>query len=229
MTALRLKGIEACVFDAYGTLFDISSVAEGAESALGDKAKPVLDLWRAKQLQYTWLRGLAGHHADFWQVTGEALSFALASFDLDRAELKVQLMAAYMSIQAYPEVAETLRQLKDDGMRLVILSNGSPAMLTAAVTNARLKPFFDKILSVEEVGIFKPHPLVYALPEKHLGVAAGRCCFISSNSWDAFSAKAYGYRVMWCNRFNQLPECLPTMPDGVMSSLATLPGVVLPR
>lgn len=229
MTTLRLNGIEACVFDAYGTLFDISSVARGAEAALGDKAKPVLDLWRAKQLQYTWLRSLAGHHADFWQVTGEALSFALASFDLDRAELKVQLMAAYMSIEAYPEVTEILQRLKDEGMRLAILSNGSPAMLSAAVANAGLNHFFDKVLSVEEVGIFKPHPLVYALPGKHLGVAAGRCCFISSNSWDAFAAKAYGYRVMWCNRFNQPPECLPSMPDGVMSSLAALPGVVLPR
>jgi 2-haloacid dehalogenase len=227
MRTIRLDGVEACIFDAYGTLFDVSSVARGAETALGDKAKDVLDLWRAKQLQYTWLRSLAGHHADFWQVTGEALNFALSSFNLDRADLKVQLMACYMSIPAYPEVSETLQRLKTSGMRLAILSNGSPAMLSAAVEHAGLSAFFDAVISVEEVGVFKPHPRVYALPEKHLGVAAERSCFISSNSWDAFSAKAFGYRVMWCNRFRQPPECLPSMPDGMIGDLSALPEIVL--
>lgn len=229
MKTIRLDGVEACVFDAYGTLFDVSSVARGTEAALGDRAKDVLDLWRAKQLQYTWLRGLAGHHADFWQVTGEALSFALSSFDLDRADLKVQLMACYMSIPAYPEVTETLQRLKAGGMKLAILSNGSPAMLSAAVGHAGLSTFFDAVISVEEVGVFKPHPSVYALPEKHLGITAEHSCFVSSNGWDAFSAKAFGYRVMWCNRFNQPSECLPSMPDGTMDSLSMLPGVVLPE
>ena len=227
MKTVRLEGVKACIFDAYGTLFDISSVARGAEVALGDKAKDVLELWRAKQLQYTWLRSVAGHHADFWQVTGEALSFALSSFNLDRPDLKVQLMACYMSIPAYPEVSETLQRLKTGGMKLAILSNGSPAMLSAAVHHAGLSAFFDAVVSVEEVGVYKPHPSVYALPEKHLGVSAERSCFVSSNSWDAYSAKAFGCRVMWCNRFRQPPECLPSTPDGMIGDLSALPEIVL--
>lgn len=228
MRSLHMDGIRACVFDAYGTLFDVSSVVRGAEEALGDKAKGVLELWRTKQLQYTWLRSVAGHHADFWQVTGEALSYALASFKLDRADLKVQLMACYMSIPTYPEVTETLQRLKSGGMRLAILSNGSPAMLSAAVENSSLGTLFDAVISVEEVGVFKPHPSVYALTAKHLGITPEHTCFISSNSWDAFSAKAYGFRVMWCNRFKQPPECLPTIPDGMIDDLDVLPEIVLP-
>jgi 2-haloacid dehalogenase len=227
MKTVRLDGVKACIFDAYGTLFDVSSVARGAETALGNKAQDVLELWRAKQLQYTWLRSLAGHHADFWQVTGEALSFALSSFNLDRPDLKVQLMACYMSIPAYPEVSETLQRLKTGGMKLAILSNGSPAMLSAAVHHAGLSAFFDAVISVEEVGVYKPHPSVYALPERHLGIGAERSCFVSSSSWDAFSAKASGCRVMWCNRFRQPPECLPSTPDGMIGDLSALPEIVL--
>ncbi len=151
MTTLKLDAVRACVFDAYGTLFDVTSAARSARDAQGDNWQPVADLWRTKQLQYTWLRGLAGHHADFWQVTGDALDFALAALEINRPGLRERLMNLYLGLSAYPEVPDTLRRLKAGGMRLAILSNGTPTMLAAAVANAGIAELFDAVLSVEEV------------------------------------------------------------------------------
>lgn len=220
----KLDGIEACVFDAYGTLFDVASVARGAQDALGEGWQALSDLWRTKQLQYTWLRGLAGHHADFWQVTGDALDFALNTLKIKQPGLRERLMNLYLSIAAYPEVPATLQTLKDAGVKTAILSNGSPAMLDAAVNNAKLGKMLDAVLSVESVGVFKPHPSVYQLAASHFAVAPEKICFLSSNSWDAFSAKAFGFRVLWCNRFGQTPERIPAAPDGEIRTLSELPG-----
>jgi len=219
-----LSGIELCVFDAYGTVFDIASVARGAEAELGPQWEALSDLWRTKQLQYTWLRGLAGHHADFWQVTGDALDFALATLGLEQAALRERLMQLYLRIHAYPEVPATLQILREAGLRTAILSNGSPAMLEAAVGNARLAHLLDAVLSVESVGVFKPHPDVYTLACRHFDVPAEHICFLSSNGWDAYSARAFGFRVLWCNRFGQAPERLPDTPDGQIDTLAALPS-----
>ena len=221
-----LNHIEACVFDAYGTLFDVAAAARDLRHRLGGKWEALAELWRSKQLQYTWLRGLGGRHADFWQVTGDALDFALTTLDLDDAELRQQLMALYLRLGHYPEVPETLRQLKARGLRLAILSNGSPRMLAAAVDNAGLDGVFDAVLSVEEVGVFKPHPSVYQLAVDRLGIAPGRICFLSSNGWDAYSAKTFGFSVLWCNRFAQAPERIPDTPDGQISTLAELPALL---
>src|SRR5208282_922949 len=160
---IKLHSIEACVFDAYGTLFDVNSAARTAQDSLGEKWQPLAELWRAKQLQYTWLRGLAGHHADFWQVTSDALDFALSTLQLNDPALRARLMNLYLTLSAYPEVPDTLNRLKAAGMMLAILSNGTPAMLAAAVANAGITDLFDAILSVEEVKIYKPHPSVYRL------------------------------------------------------------------
>lgn len=222
-----LDGIEACVFDAYGTLFDFNSAARTASDELGDDWQPLSELWRQKQLQYTWLRGLAGRHADFWQVTGDALDFALATLKLDRPGLRTRLMDLYLHLQTYPEVAETLRQLRSSGLKTAILSNGTPAMLAAVVRSSGLEGAFDAVLSVEEVGVFKPHPSVYHLASDRLGIAPAALCFLSSNAWDAFSAKASGLRVVWCNRFAQAPERIPAMPDGEISDLSALPALLL--
>lgn len=227
MGQTKLSGIEVCVFDAYGTLFDVSSVARGAQDALGERWQTLADLWRSKQLQYTWLRGLAGHHADFWQVTGEALDFALATLKIEQPGLRERLMNLYLSIDAYPEVPATLQALKDAGLKTAILSNGSPAMLDAAVNNAKLGKMLDAVLSVESVGIFKPHPSVYQLAANHFSVAPEAICFLSSNSWDAFSAKAFGFRVLWCNRFGQAAERIPELPDGEIGDLSALPKWVV--
>ena len=227
MTSPKLRGIEACVFDAYGTLFDVNSAARSAQGSLGEKWQPLAELWRAKQLQYTWLRGLAGRHADFWQVTGDALDFALATLQLEDPALRSRLMNLYQSLSAYPEVAETLKRLKSAGMRLAILSNGTPAMLAAAAASAGIAGLLDAVLSVEEVKVYKPHPSVYQLASQRFGVPAPQICFISSNGWDAYSAKAFGFRVLWCNRSGQAPERIPETPDAQIATLAELPDIVL--
>jgi 2-haloacid dehalogenase len=223
----KLQGVEACVFDAYGTVFDVHSAARNAEQWLGDKWRPLAELWRAKQLQYTWLRSLTGHHADFWQVTGEGLDFALSTLQIEDPALRSRLMDLYMVLGAYPEVRDTLKRLKAGGMKLAILSNGSPAMLSAAVANADIAELLDAVLSVEEVKVYKPHPSVYRLVSERLNVAAARVCFISSNGWDAYSAKAFGFRTLWCNRFGQAPERIPETPDAQIATLAELPDIVL--
>jgi 2-haloacid dehalogenase len=184
-------------------------------------------LWRMKQLQYTWLRGLAGNHADFWQVTGDALDFAMKTLGIANNDLRKRLMELYLSISAYPEVADTLRRLKTSGIKLSILSNGTPKMLVSAVDNSKLSGLFDAVLSVEEVGVFKPHPSVYQLAVDRMGVAPEHICFLSSNGWDAFSAKAFGFHVLWCNRFAQAPERIPAMPDGEIHDLSELPDWVI--
>ncbi|MGQ0526175.1 MAG: haloacid dehalogenase type II [Betaproteobacteria bacterium] len=226
MTNASLTGIRACVFDAYGTLFDVNSAAAHEREALGERWQPLADLWRSKQLQYTWLRSLSGRHADFWQLTGDALDFALASLKLDDRALRERLMGLYLRLNAYPEVSETLTSLKARGLMLAILSNGSPRMLSAATENAGIAGLLDAVLSVEEVGIYKPHPSVYQVAVDRLSVTAGEICFVSSNGWDAFSAKAFGFRVVWCNRFGQVPERIPELPDGEISTLSALPGVL---
>ncbi|MDK9704756.1 MAG: haloacid dehalogenase type II [Sulfuritalea sp.] len=226
MDTTKLHDIEACVFDAYGTLFDFNSAAGAARDELGEDWQRLSELWRLKQLQYTWLRGLAQHHADFWQVTGDALDFALATLRIERPGLRERLMNLYLQLSTYPEVPAMLRELKNRGMKLAILSNGTPAMLAAVVRNSALEGIFDALLSVEEVGVYKPHPAVYGLAAERLGIAPGRVCFLSSNGWDACSAKAFGFRVVWCNRFGQAPERIPAAPDGEITDLSALPAVL---
>ena len=226
MTSLHLTGIRACVFDAYGTLFDVNSAAAQAKDALGEKWQPLADLWRTKQLQYTWLRGLMGRHTDFWQVTADALDFAMESQKIENAALRDRLMESYLSLKTYPEVGDTLIRLKAGGMKLAILSNGTPKMLASAVENSGMSDLLDAVLSVEDVKVFKPHPSVYRLPGERFGLSPGEMCFLSSNAWDAHAAKANGFRVLWCNRFGQAPERIPEPPDGQISTLASLPEIL---
>ncbi|MBI5786124.1 MAG: haloacid dehalogenase type II [Rhodocyclales bacterium] len=227
MAALRIDGIRACVFDAYGTLFDVGSVARGAQDTLGERWQALSDLWRAKQLQYTWLRGLGGRHADFWQVTGDALDYAMASLGIADNALRDRLLNLYLSISAYPEVPAMLAELRSRGIKRAILSNGTPGMLAAAAMNSGIGEYFDAVLSVEDVGVFKPHPRVYALAPERLGIAAENILFLSSNGWDAFSAKAFGLKVLWCNRSAQAPERIPATPDGEIRDLSQLPAMLV--
>lgn len=223
---MKLTGIKACIFDAYGTLFDVTSAAAQAQDQLGDRWQALAELWRSKQLQYTWLRGLMGRHADFWQVTGDALDFAMTSLKVNDQVLRERLMGLYLRLETYPEVQATLSRLKAAGMKLAVLSNGAPTMLAAAAKNSGIDGSLDAILSVEQVGVFKPHPSVYGLPVAEFGIPASNMCFLSSNGWDAYAAKANGYHVLWCNRFGQAAERLPEPPDGEIATLAALPEVV---
>jgi 2-haloacid dehalogenase len=226
MAEVGFAGIRACVFDAYGTLFDFASAAAGCRDALGDNAERLTLLWRDKQLQYAWLRSLQGRHADFWQVTGEALDFALETLGLHAPGLRDRLMNLYLALAAFPEVPDMLRRLKTAGLTTAILSNGSPAMLKAAIGNAGIGGLLDAVLSVEEVGIYKPHPTVYQLAVDRFGVAAGAILFLSSNGWDAYAASAFGMRALWCNRYGQRRENLPGQPEREIRTLAELPALL---
>jgi 2-haloacid dehalogenase len=220
------SGIRACVFDAYGTLFDFASAAAACSDVLGDQAAPLTALWRDKQLQYSWLRAVQGRHADFWQVTGDALDFALEALRLREAGLHERLMNLYLTLEAFPEVPQVLRSLKAAGLTTAILSNGSPPMLRAAVANAGLGELLDHTLSVEAVGVYKPHPKVYQLAVDRSALAPGAILFLSSNAWDAYAASAFGLRAIWCNRYGQGRERLPGAPDREIRSLAELPELV---
>jgi len=219
-------GVRACVFDAYGTLFDYASAAARCTDVLGEQVAPLTALWREKQLQYTWLRSLQGRYVGFSQVTSEALEFALEAFGLRDPALQARLMSLYSTLECFPEVPAMLARLKAAGLQTAILSNGSPHMLAAAVAHARIERFFDLVLSVDEVGVYKPHPKVYQLAVDRLGLPPGAISFQSSNGWDAYAASTYGMRVVWCNRYPQPAERLPGKPDSIISSLAQLPALV---
>jgi 2-haloacid dehalogenase len=221
-----LAGVQACVFDAYGTLFDFASAAKGCRDMLGDGVDRLTASWRDKQLQYTWLRALQGRHADFWQVTGDALDFAMETLAIDKPGLRDRLMGLYLTLDAFPEVPDVLERLKKVGLRTAILSNGSPKMLEAVVRASGLNTLLDAVLSVEEVGVYKPHPKVYQLAVERLGIRAGAIAFQSSNAWDAYAASAFGMQVVWCNRYGQRPERLPGAPDRTVRSLVELPALV---
>lgn len=222
-----LQGIRACVFDAYGTLFDFASAAAGCADVLGDRTAALTSLWRDKQLQYSWLRGLQGRYVPFWQVTGDALDHALDALGLaDRVDLRARLMDLYRNLAPFPEVPDVIRSLRQSGFATAILSNGSPDMLATAVTSAGLADAFDAVLSVDEVQSFKPDPRVYRLALDRLGVPAERVAFMSSNAWDAHAAAAFGMQVVWCNRYGQRPERLPGTPAHEIRSLSELPALL---
>jgi 2-haloacid dehalogenase len=213
----------AYVFDAYGTLFDYASAVARNSAALGKSADLLSGLWREKQLQYTWLRSLEGKYADFWQVTGDALDFALESLELTDAGVRDRLMQSYLTLEVFLEVPGVLEHLKRKDITTAILSNGSHKMLRSAVSAAGIQHLLDTVLSAEEAGVYKPHPKVYQLAVDRLGTEPNRIWFVSSNAWDAWAASAFGMRVIWCNRHGQCPEKLPGFPDYQVRSLTELP------
>jgi len=222
----RLDGVRACVFDAYGTLFDFASAAGRSPDVPEDRRAALTTLWRDKQLQYTWLRSLQDRYADFRQVTADALDFALESLGLDAPGLRETLLALYLGLEPFPEVPEILRELRRRGFRTAILSNGTPAMLEALVTRAGLGDAFDAVLSVDALGVFKTDPRVYRLALDTLGLPEPAIAFQSSNAWDAYAASDFGMRVVWCNRYGQRRERLPGAPDFEIRTLAELPGLL---
>jgi 2-haloacid dehalogenase len=212
----------AVVFDAYGTLFD---VAAPTRTLLGERADEVGQLWRRKQLEYSWLRSLMGRHADFAQVTADALDYALKAHGIADGGLATKLRAAYLTLPAYGDAAAALNALRRTGRRTAILSNGSPAMLDPMVESSGLSPLLDMVLSIEDVGVFKPHPRVYALACDRLALSAEQIAFVSANGWDAAGAAAFGFTVAWLNRRNEPEELLPAKPAATIASLAELPAL----
>lgn len=222
----QLQGIEACVFDAYGTLFDIHSPTARIADRLGDKAQAISDLWRAKQLQYSLLRSLMGQYVDFWQVTGDALDYALGVFEVQEPGVRQQLMELYLSLDAYPDAAPALERLAGDDRRCAILSNGAPAMLEASVENSGLSQLLEAVISADQAGIYKPDPRVYRLAVDRMEVAKEKICFVSSNGWDIAGGAQFGFQVAHLNRFSQPIERIPGKPKAAISDLGQLPGLL---
>ena len=225
--------ITTCVFDAYGTLFDVAAAARQAASepdfaALEDSWPQVAELWRLKQLQYSWLRAITNAHDTFWQVTQDGLDWALErTGHAGDAALRERLLALYWELEAYPEVPRMLADLKAAGLNTAILSNGSPDMLEGAVASAGIGDTLDALLSVEQVGIFKPDPRVYDLVGAEFGCAKDEVLFVSSNGWDAAAATGYGFMTAWVNRAGEPMDRLPWKPAHVMRDLTGIAALAV--
>jgi 2-haloacid dehalogenase len=223
------REISALVFDAYGTLFDVHSVASLAESLFPGKGAALSAAWRTKQLEYTWLRTLMGRYEDFNRVTASSLEWALEHLGLpsDDEASKRALVDQYRKLAMFPEVPAALEELSRKGRALAILSNGHPEMLNAVVEHNGLHGMFrGGVLSVHAVKEFKPAPSVYGIVEEQLGVPRALVGFVSSNGWDAAGAKSFGFRVFWVNRGGAPVERLGVRPDSIVKSLAELPALV---
>ncbi|GAB5446693.1 haloacid dehalogenase type II [Gymnodinialimonas sp.] len=220
--------ITTCIFDAYGTLFDVAAAARELAGQPGREAfaevwMQVANDWRLKQLQYSWLRAVARDHCDFWKVTGDGLDWALARAGLEDAELREALMGLYWTLEAYPEVPTILAMLKEAGFQTGILSNGSPAMLEGAVKSAGIGDMLDAVLSVEDVGVFKPDARVYDMVGARFGCAPGEVLFVSANGWDAAFAAAYGFDTLWVNRGGEPMDRLSGRPGREAEDLTGVP------
>ncbi len=216
--------IRACVFDAYGTLFDVAAAARNAATEPGGEAlaevwPKLAETWRLKQLEYSWLRAVADDYIPFWQVTQDGLDYALELHGLTDAGLRDTLLGLYQRLDAYPEVPQVLRELKDAGLATAILSNGSTDMLDAAIDSAGIRDVLDASISVEDVGVFKPHDSVYALAEARMGVSGAEIAFFSSNCWDATHAARYGFTTVWVNRAGAPLDRVGKPPAKVVSNL----------
>ena len=223
--------ITTCIFDAYGTLFDVTAAARqaatepGAERLAESWPKLAAD-WRRKQLEYSWLRAVTGEHKDFWAVTQDGLDWALEAQGLaGDAALRERLLALYWELGAYPEVPEMLARLKAAGLNTAILSNGSPEMLAGAVDSADIGALLDDVLSVESVGVFKPAPQVYELVTKRFSCQRDEVLFVSSNGWDAAAAAGFGFFTAWVNRAGEPQDKLGHPPHEMLKDLSLIPDI----
>jgi len=222
------KPIRACVFDAYGTLFDVHAPAAALAAELGERGGVISGQWRTKQLEYTWLRSLMGHYVDFAQVTADALDYVLGAHGLGDAPIRDRLLSLYNSIAAHPGAAACLQAVRNAGARTGILSNGSPAMLAAAVAAAKLGPLLDYILSADSVRIYKPSPEVYKLAPNAFGVEPREIAFVSANGWDCSGAAAFGFHVIHINRLHQADERLGASPKSHVKDLNEAAALLAP-
>lgn len=223
----KLQGIRACVFDAYGTLFDVHGPMRKLAPEIGPQAEEISKLWRQKQLEYSWLRSLMGVHADFWHVTSDALDYALEAHGVSEPGLKDEIMALYLKLDAYPEVAAALEAVKAKSKLTAILSNGSPSMLDAAVRHAGLEKLFNMVLSVEDVGIYKPSRRVYRHAMQKLQIhEAAAICFVTSNTWDTAGAAQFGFQVVRVDRFGLKDDRIPGKPAALIKDLSELAALV---
>ena len=217
---------DAVVFDAYGTLFDVASTARRHAAKLGAHWASFADTWRRKQLEYTWIRTLMGNHLDFWHVTGDSLDYAMAVHGVTDLGLRAALMEQTLALDAFPDVKPALVRLRQALKKTVTLSNGTPSMLIAAISSAGLASLMEPPLSVESVGVFKPHPRVYQLAVDRLGLMPARICFVSANGWDAWAGASFGFKAIWINRAKAPLERLPGTLAAIVSSIGEIPDLL---
>ena len=216
-----MRNVTACVFDAYGTLFDVNSAAAKCKEKLGDKWENFANAWRTTQLEYTWLRSLMKKHKNFWQITEDSLDHAMETFNINK-NMRKELLNLYKELSPYPEVKECLDALKSKKIKIAILSNGTPDLLNELVESNNIQSYFDNIISVEDVKIYKPDPKVYEMPIKKYNCKPENICFLSSNTWDVSGGGVFGYNAIWVNRFNKIFDKLGYNPQYIINNLNQL-------
>ncbi|MCC4246179.1 haloacid dehalogenase type II [Stappia indica] len=222
MPQTSTRPVSAYVFDAYGTLFDVHAAVRRHAGDLGPEAVSLSTLWRQKQLEYSWTRALMGRYLDFWALTEQALDTAMAMTGKSDANLRQRLLDAYWKLDCYQEVPTVLKRLKDDGNRLAILSNGSPAMLEAAVRAAGIEDLLDEVFSTDLLKTYKTRQDVYELVTNHFRIYPEAVSFQSSNRWDIAGATAFGFRSVWINRIGAADEYSDLPPIAVLADLQGL-------
>ena len=218
--------VKVCIFDAYGTLFDVNAACRELSKEVGEQWQELATLWRLRQVEYTWLRNSMNEYKNFWNITEDALEYAMETLNMKNEELKNKLLDLYLKLEAYPEVEKVLIQLKKEGYQTGILSNGSEEMLASAVKNAKLENLLDKVLSVEKCKVYKPSSKVYDLVEKEFKINKINCAFFSSNAWDMHAAAHYGFKTIWVNRFEGNLEKLPGKPYKIVQTLEKIVDIL---
>ncbi|WP_297635651.1 haloacid dehalogenase type II [uncultured Clostridium sp.] len=218
----KLKNIKICVFDAYGTLFDVHSASLKFKDSIGANYEAFSNLWREKQLEYSFLREIMNNYTDFLNVTKDALNYACNTFNISNDTLKNNLINSYMELSAYTEVKQTLSTLKNNGIKLAILTNGSYSMINKAVISSGLNTLLDDVISVEELQIFKPNQKVYNMVLNKFNVSINEVAFFSSNGWDIMGATKFGFRTFWVNRLNKPVEESEFKPFSILHSLSDI-------
>jgi len=221
-----MNKIKACIFDAYGTLFDVNAACRELSKEVGDNWEKLASLWRLRQVEYTWLRNSMDEYIDFWQITSDALDYAMETLGIENDDLREELLNLYLKLEAYPEVNDILKKLKQRGLKTGILSNGSMKMLNSAVDNANIREYLDEILSVEDCKIYKPSSKVYDLVKIKMQISKENVLFFSSNAWDMHAASNYGFKTIWVNRFNTKLERLPGKPIDIVNSLEKIDEII---
>ena len=216
-----MKNIKAIIFDAYGTLFDVNSAAEKYKDKIGDKWESFANYWRTTQLEYTWLRSLMSRHKDFWQVTKDSLDKSMEAFKID-SSMRGDLLDLYKILSTFPEVKEVLSKLKEKNYKLAILSNGTPTLLNELVKSNNLEGIFDKIFSIEQVGIYKPSSKVYDIPIQKYKIQKDEVMFLSANTWDVSGAGNYVYNSICVNRSENIFDNLDYQPSLQIKNLKEL-------
>ena len=218
---MKIENVKACVFDAYGTLFDVNSAAAKCKQKLGSKWEGFANAWRTTQLEYTWLRSLMKRHKDFWQITEDSLDKSMLTFKIDKS-MRNELLNLYKELSTFPEAKSVLEELKKKSIKLAILSNGTPSLLSNLVKNSNLENLFDDVFSIEEVKIYKPDPKVYDIPINKYKVKKEEITFLSANTWDVSGGGNYGYNAIWVNRTNNVFDKLDYKPKNEVKNLKEL-------